>query len=123
MQTDRDRWQASVLSPKSHVHQMETTYELSEVRDSDRLRQSISGTSHLAQSSEVERLMETVTQLQSQLAETRRAEVEAREACNLLRLKSAMAPADSGYAQHQYSNGDVVRALCCVFVMSVCDVC
>ena len=114
MQTDRDRWQASVLSPKSHVHQVETPYELSELRDHERLRQTISGTSHLAQSSEVERLLETVTQLQSQLAETRRAEVEAREACNLLRLKTAMAPADSGYVQHQYSNGDVVRVQGCV---------
>ena len=132
VQMDRDRWQTSVLATRPHVHQVEPPFEVTEERDVDRLRQSVSETTRLTQNSaeterlreierlretvthlqsqlaETERLRETVTHLQSQLAETRRAEVEARETCNLLRLKSAVAPSNGGNAHHQLSNGDKV---------------
>ena len=115
VQMDRDRWQTSVLATRPHVHQVEPPFEVTEERDVDRLRQSVSETTRLTQNSaeterlrEIERLRETVTHLQSQLAETRRAEVEARETCNLLRLKSAVAPSNGGNAHHQLSNGDKV---------------
>ena len=58
-------------------------------------------------SAEIERLRETVGDLETQLAETRRAEVEAREACNLLRLNNAMAPSGGMYVQH-HVNGNKV---------------
>ncbi|KAI0221115.1 hypothetical protein LSAT2_027481 [Lamellibrachia satsuma] len=127
VQMDRDRWQTSVLATRPHVHQAEPPFEVTEERDIDRLRQSVSETTRLTQNSaeterlretvthlqsqlaETERLRETVTHLQSQLAETRRAEVEARETCNLLRLKSAMAPSDGGNAHHQLNNGDKIQ--------------
>ena len=107
MQTDRDRWQASGLASHPRIHQAETPYE--DIDDNDRLRQSISESNRLIENSaEIERLRETVGDLETQLAETRRAEVEAREACNLLRLRSAMAPSSGGGYVHHHSNGNKV---------------
>ena len=117
MQTDRDRWQASGLASRPRIHQAETPYEDIDDRDNDRLRQSISESNRLIENSaEIERLRESVAELESQLAETRRAEVEAREACNLLRLKNAMAPSSGVYVQHQ-SNGNKVGVSCQLFAM------